>query len=150
MDFNESLLLAIADKLLIGVILLIAAFWLNWRLAKLKGQIALQNAIAPARASAYGALWQLTQPLTPRGEQLPTVQDCAGAFPEVRKWYYAENGAMHLSLDSTDACLKLLTALENRDAEAAKKRATELRTQLKVDLGLYTAAQAKVQLPRAG
>ncbi len=147
---GRHLLGTIADKLLIGIILVIAAFWLNERLEQLKGQIALQNAIALSRASAFGALWNLIQPLTPRGEHLPMEQDCAGAFSDLRKWYYSESGAMHLSLDATDLCLKLLNALESRDAKAAKRWSTALRTQLKVDLGLYTVAQAKIQLPRAG
>jgi hypothetical protein len=148
MGFNESFLLTLIDKLLIGAILLIAGFWLNGRLEKLKGQISLQNALAPARALAFGALWKLTQPLTPRAGQLPTIQECADAFLELRKWYYAENGAMHLSLDAADLCLKLLDSLENRDVKGAKRLATALRTQLKVDLGVYTRAQAGIRLPR--
>jgi hypothetical protein len=148
MGFNESLILIIIDKLLIGAIFLIAGFWLKGRLEKLKGQLALQSALAPARASAFGALWKLTQPLTPRARQLPTIQECADAFLELRKWYYAENGAMHLSLDASDLCLKLLAALENQDGKAAKKLTSGLRTQLKVDLGVYTRGQGRVSLPR--
>jgi hypothetical protein len=148
MGFNESFLLTLIDKLLIGAILLIAGFWLNGRLEKLKGQLALQNALAPARASAFGALWKLTQPLTPRAGQLPAAQECVDAFLELRKWYYSENGAMHLSLDASDLCLKLLDALENQDAIKAKRLASGLRTQMKVDLGVYTRAQARVSLPR--
>jgi hypothetical protein len=93
-------------------------------------------------------LWKLTQPLTPRGEQTPTEDECKGAFPEIRRWYYSESGAMHLSLDATDYCLKLLLALERQDPASAKAHATALRTQLKVDLGVYTKSQAKVRLPR--
>jgi hypothetical protein len=150
MTFNESLVLAVADKLLIGLILAIAGYWLNWRLEKLKGQLALQNAIAPSRTVAFGALWHLTQPITPRGNHLPSEQECANAYEELRKWYYAENGALYLSLDGSDLCLKLISALEGRDARAAKKTASALRTQLKIDLGMYTAADAEVQIPRAG
>lgn len=150
MGFSEALLLAIADKLLIGVILLIAGFWLNERLEKLKGQIALQNAIAPSRLQAYGRLWSATQPLTPRGtDHLPTEQDCEAAFNDIRSWYYSESGAMHLALESADLCLKLLGALEARNSAHAKACATALRTQLKVDLGLYTKAQSRLALPLA-
>lgn len=150
MGLGDSLLLSIADKLLIGVVLLIAGLWLNERLEILKGQIGLQNAMAQSRALAFGTLWALTQPLTPRGVELPTEETCKGAFPEIRKWYYSEAGAMHLSFAATDQYLALLTALERRDSEAAKKHASALRTQLKVDIGVYTKAQAKVRLPNAG
>jgi hypothetical protein len=145
MGLGDSLLLAIADKLLIGVILLIAGLWLNERLEKLKGQIGLQNAMAQSRALAFGKLWNHTQPLTPRGDELPTEEVCKGAFSEIRMWYYSEAGAMHLSFSATDQCLRLLKALEQHNSADAKKHATALRTQLKVDLGVYTKAQARAR-----
>ena len=150
MGLGDSLLLAIADKLLIGLVLLIAGLWINERLEILKGQIGLQNALAPARASAFGALWKATQPLTPRGDELPTAEVCRGTFTEIRKWYYGEDGAMHLSFAATNECLGLLKALERQDCSAAKKHASALRTQLKVDIGVYTKAQARDRLPNAG
>jgi hypothetical protein len=148
MGFNESLLLVIADKLLIGVILLIAGSVLNKRLEKFKGQIALQNVIAPSRLQAFTGLWNLTRSLTPRGKDLlPTEQDCASTFNELRKWYYSEGGAMHLAFESSDLCLKLLNATEAKNCSSAKELATSLRTQLKVDLGLYSKKQAGMRLP---
>ena len=127
MELGDSLLIAIADKLLIGVVLLIAGLWLNERLEVLKGQIGLQNALAQDRAKAFGVLWMATQPLTPRNE-LPTEEACEGAFPEIRKWYYSEAGAMHLSFDATNECLGLLKALEHREAGAAKKLASDRKS----------------------
>ena len=150
MGLNDSLLLAIVDKLLIGVVLLIAGVWLNERLELLKGQIGLQNALAEARAVALGLLWNATQPLTPRGDELPTEEVCKRTFTEIRKWYYSEAGAMNLSFDATNECLGLLKALETADAKVSKTHATALRTQLKVDVGVYTRAQAKMRLPNAG
>jgi hypothetical protein len=40
MDLGDSILLAIVDKLLVGIVVLIAGLWLNERLEKLKGQLA--------------------------------------------------------------------------------------------------------------
>ena len=150
MGLGDSLLLAIADKLLIGVVLLIGGLWLNERLEVLKGQIGLQNALAQARAEAFGCLWKATQPLTPRGSELPTSEICKGTFAEIRKWYYSEAGAMHLSFAATDECLGLLSALERQDCAASKAHASALRTQLKLDIGVYTKSQARTRLPNAG
>jgi hypothetical protein len=150
MELGDALLLSLADKLLIGVVLLIAGLWLNERLEVLKGQIGLQNALAQARADAFGALWKATQPLTPRADELPSAEVCKGTFAEIRKWYYSEAGAMHLSFAATNECLGLLKALEQLDGAATKEHASALRTQLKLDIGVYTKPQARKRLPNAG
>jgi len=150
MGLGESILLAVVDKLLIGIGLLIAGLWLNARLELVKGQIGLQNALAQSRATAFGVLWESTALLTPRGDDVPTEDACNGAFAKIREWYYSGNGAMHLSFAATGHCLGLLEALERRDSAAARKRATALRTQLKVDIGVYTKAQAKAPLVVSG
>jgi hypothetical protein len=150
MSFDQSLLLTIVDKLLIGLLLLIAGYWLNGAVERMKGRIALQNALAPARSAAYSKLWGHTQGLTPRGKLLPSAQDCEKAFIETRAWYYSEGGAMHLTHDATRLTLQLLTCLEQRDAEQAKAIASALRTQLKLDLGTYSKSEAKRPVQNAG
>jgi hypothetical protein len=150
MGLGDSLFLTIVDKLLIGVVLLIAGLWLNERLEKLKGQIGLQNVMVQKRALAFGSLWELTQPLTPRGDEFPTEDDCKGAFEHIRRWYYSEAGAMHLSFEATSQCLMLLKALEKRESANAKTHASGLRTQLKVDIGVYTKSQARTSFLSAG
>ena len=146
MNFEDALLLAIIDKLLIGLVLLIAGLWLNTRLERLKGQISLHNALAQHRAAALGALWNLTQPLTPRNvDPEPTV--CKSSFNDLRRWYYSESGAMHLSYEATDQSLGLLTALQatTPNCVSIKHLASKLRTQLKVDMGVYTKRQSKIK-----
>jgi hypothetical protein len=114
MDLHDPLLLTIVDKLLIGILLLIVGLWLNERFEKLKGEFALATAFAQLRAGAIGALWKLTQPLTPRGGDVPTAKPCKAAFNDVRKCYYSDLGAMHLTFSATDTLLQLLNALEKR------------------------------------
>jgi hypothetical protein len=150
MDFDQSVLLTILDKLLIGLLLAIAGYWLNGALERMKGRIALQNALAPARSAACAKLWGYTQRLTPRGNILPSAEDCERAFTETRAWYYSESGAMHLSHRATRLTLQLLTSLEGRDLEQAKTVASALRTQLKLDLGTYSKSEAKRSVQHAG
>lgn len=150
MDISDNIFLAIIDKLLIGVVVLIAGYWLNSKLEKLKGQIALQNAVAAARGEAYQKLWKLTEKLSPRGESLPSKSECEGAFLDLREWYYSDGNAMYLSLKATDFFLKCLEALEKANQETAKRNATALRTQMKIDIGTYTERESRVQLPIPG
>jgi hypothetical protein len=150
MSFDQSLLLTIVDKLLIGLLLLIAGYWLNGAVERMKGRIALQNALAPARSAAYSRLWGHTQRLTPRGDVLPSAQDCEKAFMETRAWYYSEGGAMHLTHDATKLTLQLLACVERGDSTQAKAIASALRTQLKLDLGTYSKSEAKRPVQNAG
>lgn len=150
MTFYESVLLAILDKAIIGVLILVATYWLNTRLEHLKAQLAQRGALSVPRAQALGMLWKYTQPVTPRGGKLPEISDCEAAFKDIREWYYSQAGAMYLSLDATDRCLALLAALEARDPTTAKREASALRTQLKQDIGSYSEKDAKTPLPNAG
>lgn len=150
MTFDESVLLAILDKAVIAALILLTTYWLNTRLESLKAQLSLQATLAVPRAQALGTLWKHTQPLTPRGEKLPESADCQAAFKAIRDWYHLEAGGMWLSLNATDSCLALLTALEDQDLKAVKAKASALRTQLKQDIGSYSEKEAKTPLPRTG
>jgi hypothetical protein len=60
---------------------------------------------------------------------------------------------MYLSLETAHLLLMGLAALdpsEQFEPRAAKKIYSALRTRTKVDLGVYTPADARVQIPRAG
>jgi hypothetical protein len=155
MNLADSVLLAIVDKLLIGVLILVFGFWLNARLEKLKGQIALQNAVAPNRGAAYEKLWALTEDLSPRGPLELSRDKCQELLNALRKWYYENGYAMYVSLDAADLVLKGLAVLERSEEEQfepqeAKRAFSSLRTQLKVDMGVYTPAEANMQIPKAG
>jgi hypothetical protein len=59
--------------------------------------------------------------------------------------------AMYLSLDAADLFLKGLAELEHPDQfgpEKVKAIYSHLRTQMKVDLGVYTPSDARVQIPK--
>ena len=151
MTLSDSIILAIIDKLLIGVIVLTVAYWLNHRLEILKGSLSFQTALAPNRTEAYQTLWEKTERLTPREVRSLDVSTAKGScFEDLRDWYYKNGNAMYLSLDAADLFLGGLKLLERTDvsAEEIKNHFSLLRTQLKVDLGVYTKADAKVQIPR--
>ena len=155
MNFSESILLAIFDKLLIGVLVLMVAYWLNRRLESLKSSLSFREALAPNRTAAYQALWEKTEPLTPR-EDSELDLDLKAAkslyFERLRTWYYKQGNAMYLSLDATDLFLRGLNLLEREEVspKRIRKHFSSLRTQLKVDLGVYSRADAKIRIPRSG
>jgi len=152
MNLPDNVALAIVDKLLIGILVLIIGYWLNQRLETFKGSLAFQTALAPKRSAAYETLWEKTELLTPREVATLDVSAAKGScFEDLRNWYYDKGNAMYLSLDSADLFLRGLKLLECADqvsAEEIKAHFSSLRTQLKVDLGVYTRADAKVQIPR--
>jgi hypothetical protein len=153
MNLSDSILLAIVDKFLIAALILFFGFWLNTRLEKLKGQIALQNAVGPARGGAYAKLWALTEELSPRGPLEPPRDKYIQLFEALRGWYYTAGNAMYLSIDAADLFLQGLEVLEHPDRSEsgqAKKIYSALRTQMKIDLGVYAPADARVQIPMAG
>ena len=166
MQLEDAILLAVVDKLFIGVLLLIFGLWINGKLEKTKGEIALQvekekgrialqvqNAVSPFRGTAYARLWSLTEELSPRGPLELSFEERTKLREALREWYYKAGNAMYLSIDSADLFLKGLTALEHADKfepGTSKSIFSALRTQMKVDLGIYTKDDARTQIPRAG
>lgn len=166
MVLGDSILLAIVDKLVIGILILFVGLWLNAKLDKAKGEIALQleqekgrialqvqNAISPFRGAAYAKLWALTEELSPHGPIGLSAEKRSELFDALRKWYYKAGNAMYLSINAADLFLKGLAVLEHADQfEPGKSKSifSALRTQMKVDLGIYTSADARVQIPKAG
>ena len=152
MSLEDQIIVSIVDKLLIGVLLLILGFWLNARLEKLKGQIELGKATASFRAAAYGALWEYTEPLSPRGKGDIDAETRKTARENLTKWYYAQGNALYLSLDAADLFLRGLPLLDdesNSKSDVIRSTFSALRTQLKVDIGVYSLKDATVQIPRA-
>ena len=151
MVLPENIILAILDKLIIGAIVLIVTYWLNQRLETLKASLSFQTALAPKRTAAYETLWEKTKPLTPRNESALDISAAKGScFEDLRKWYYDKGNAMYLSLNSADLFLGGLKLLESNSVSPKEiiKHFTSLRTQLKVDLGFYSKADAKIKIPR--
>jgi hypothetical protein len=152
MNLPGDILLVIVDKVLIGVLVLIVGYWLNKRIETLKGSLAFQTALAPERTGAYKTLWEKTKPFTPREvAELDVNVVKSSCFKDLRDWYYDQGNAMYLSLDAADLFLGGIKLLEHADQGSAKKikdHFSSLRTQLKVDLGVYTRADAKIQIPR--
>jgi len=152
MNLAEMLSVAADDKVLIGLLGLVAGYLLNRRIETLKGGLAYRTALAPKRTNAYEALWKLTEPLAPRRvSDLDVSAAKGGCFADLRRWYYNGGNAMYLSLDAADLFLQGLELLESDHVRAEKtvELFSSLRTQLKVDLGVYSRKDARTRIPRS-
>ncbi len=153
MELCDAIILAVVDKLLIAVIVLLVGFWLNRKLERFKGGLSFQTALAPNRTQAYQGLWAMTEPLSPRDIKSLDVSVAKGrSLQQLRDWYYKNGNAMYLSLDAADLFLRGLQLLERPavSAKEIKDHFSSLRTQLKVDLGIYGRSEARIKLPRSG
>ena len=154
LNFNQQLLLTIIDKGLIGIILLIIGFWIKTRIERLKGEEALRRLIvgqiASARSPAYLELWQLTVKTSPSKTRALSQQEKDDLFDSLTTWYYDKGNAIFLSVAATDLFLKARGMLKesNSSDQETTDAFSKLRTQLKVDMGVYSDQDARTQLPK--
>lgn len=93
MGLPENILLALFDKLLIGLLLAVVGLWINRNLEQIKAYLALRNVIAPLRATSYGSLWKVTEKLTPRDSLIFSGNQKSVVLNELRDWYYEKGNA---------------------------------------------------------
>jgi len=156
MGLEESIILSIIDKLLIGVLMLVFGYWFNEKLEKLKGQINLTNAVAPNRANAYENLWEITEPFSPHFDKPHDNQEMEEVREKLSSWYYDDGNAMYLTFEASNLFLKSLALLDKEEDvpwediwKDIKKAFSSLRTQLKIDIGTYSQKEARRQLPES-
>jgi len=143
MSLSEEIILVVVDKLLIGGILGAAALYVSSRLERRKAADELKKAFAADRAKAYQGLWAAS--ITPVDE--PSRSAVAESL---RKWY-AEGGALFLSLTASREFFRAKKALHDPDTrlDLAKAALSRLRTELKHDCGSYSRQEAETQIIEA-
>lgn len=169
MTFTEQLILTVVDKLLIALIAALVGYWVKGRLERVRREEQAQLArikreeqaqlarakreeqfrllIATTAMPAYQALWSITEAANFSTEADLTTEDRRDFSEELRTWYYAKGNAMFLSWDATDLLLRAKKLLdEGKPSEDVRKAFSDLRTKLKVDMGVYDPEQAKKQL----
>jgi hypothetical protein len=147
MTYDQTLLLTVIDKLIIGVLLLIFGFWISRSLERFKANEALKAAFAPLRATKYQELWSKTELLSPTNPDVTQPQR-KQLHDSLKQWYYDSGGAMVLSLNAADLFLKAQKSLLKPEitSEEIVTIFSGLRTELKIDLGVYRPAERNVQI----
>jgi hypothetical protein len=144
MDFVEKLILAVADKAVLGLLILAVGYWLNRKLEQFKSELDLRRNVAADRAKAYRELWQLTQKLGGTSDARPIDPVARKTFSEeLYSWYWDQGNALYLSQRATALLMKSWPKLESGSAKEVREHFSSLRTQLKIDCGVYSEKEAR-------
>ena len=108
-------------------------------------------ALSERRLQPYRELWQLSEPLSPDATK---AIDRAALRTAFRNWYYTNGNGLFLSWDAMDAYLRAIRLLRKADSEVpddlVRDAFSALRTQMKLDLSVYSSATAMAQLAADG
>ena len=148
MTFYEELLLKIIDSLIIGVLILFVGYWLNRGLEKFKSKEEYQRQLAQSKINAYQRLWSLMETVRPSREGEITYDERARLAERLRSWYYDDGNGLYLPhktagvfIDSRDALLD-----KNITDDQIKEQFSKLRTQMKIDAGVYDQKEAQIPI----
>jgi hypothetical protein len=144
----------IAKLVLLPGVGFLFGFAAQWFLQERKSRDELVRALADQRAASLCKLWEITT--------LPaevTALEASMATPsEVRErldksvldWYTKQAGALFLSWNATQLLFRLLDLLRSEKAtkEQLESAVSSLRSQLKLDCGVYSRSEAQRYLIR--
>ncbi|HEV7747168.1 MAG TPA: hypothetical protein VGO56_19390 [Pyrinomonadaceae bacterium] len=149
MSFIQQLIIVVADKLMIGIAIVVVGYIFNKRLKVMENkqmldlQVAAQ--IAAARLPAYKALWEYQETSSPTLDSDLTVQQRKELEDKLRKWYYKDGNGIFLSHEAATSYLKARDCLKKEGAKFEDIRAdfSSLRTQMKEDMRIYNSEEGK-------
>ncbi|SFG11399.1 hypothetical protein [Neptunomonas qingdaonensis] len=160
---KEAFFASFSTAMLLAVVGWIARAWITEKLAagfrletdktleEIKSRYAKQIALTDSRVAAYRSLWEKTKDLNPRDKLRLDQGQLNSIFEDLRKWYYDDGNAMHLSASTTNDFLKGLQYLECEPTEknltVVKKLFSSVRTHIKEDLGVYDRDEVSATLP---
>jgi hypothetical protein len=164
MSFTDELYLRLIDTGLLGFILLVAAYLLNKFLETFKGQQAREidlfkaklqresessTQIALSRLPSYKQLWALTEIVSPATKTEITADQKQKLEAKLRSWYYHDGNGIFLSLEAARRFLHAKNKLALSDSvsfQDIQAAFSDLRTQMKSDIGVYGLADAQVDI----
>ena len=147
---NSELLKIVFEKGLLAIVVLLAAFLLNMVLQRSRLRGEATNQIAADRSMAYIELWKLLSAVRPRDDEIISPGRVAQIESVLYDWYHTEAYALYMSWRTTKRYMQLRKTLQLTpiDSDKIRKGVSSLRTQLKVDCGVYSSFDALRQLPR--
>lgn len=147
---NREILKILFEKGLLAIIVLMAAFLFNLILQrnKLRGEAA--NEIAADRSKAYIELWKRLAEVRPGGDEEISPEKVKQIESALIDWYHKEAFALYMSWGTAKRYMQLRKSLEETPINSRKitRQVSLLRTQLKVDCGIYSEIEAIMPLPK--
>jgi hypothetical protein len=106
-----------------------------------------QTAISDAEV-VRRRLWALTEIVSPSVTDDLTNEQRKQFAETLRTWYYTDGNGIYLSRKAADLFLKAKASLTDpgKDSKAIREAFSALRTQLKMDAGVYSAKDAEIQI----
>jgi hypothetical protein len=144
MTFDEQLRITLLDKGLLGAILALAAFALNWLLERRKARNELLKAISLQRVDAYKKLWALLEAVKASDEAEIPNGEMDRLAVALTTWYYEDGGGLFLSHAAAGQCIGARGLLEaHAGPKVLRERFSQLRSQLKYDCGIQSRREMK-------
>ncbi|MEL6866167.1 MAG: hypothetical protein AAFP19_17190 [Bacteroidota bacterium] len=145
---GQDLFITVLDKGLLALIALLVGFYFNRLLQERKARDSMLETITAQRVKAYQRLWEATKVAEFAREQEISETEKKDLSNKLTEWYYKDGGAMFLSFDATKSYGKAKEVLVNPQSSLyeVKKAFSDIRTQLKKDLKVYTAEEEKKQV----
>ncbi len=102
----------------------------------------------PSRLEALKKLWTSTEQMSPTASEQLSPKMRKELDAELRQWFYKNGNGIFLSIKAADAFLKARKILTDKltTFEEVHKAFSRVRTQLKIDLGVYSPDEAKYQI----
>lgn len=146
---DEKVYLILLEKGLLAVVLVFVTFLFNWVLQaiQLRGETAKD--LISDRSKAYIELWKGLAEIRPLSNEEVTPEKAQEMEKFLVDWYHNKANALYMSWNTTRKYMLVRQALEEHpiDSQKIRKRISRLRTQLKVDCGIYTDLEAFLPLP---
>ena len=94
------------------------------------------------RLEAYKQLWEITESIHDiSGSLEPAVKD--NILADLNAWYFENGNGLFLSSNASDILRTAIRAMNTASLSDAKARFSELRVQLKNDIGLYDEIESE-------
>jgi hypothetical protein len=123
---------------------------MNRSIERLKHQLEFRKQTALARDAGYRRLWALMEIVSPTVEDNDdlTKERRDRLAQDLRSWYYTDGGGVYLSRKAADLFLRAKDTLKDAATDTNKIREafSAVRTQLKVDVGVYDDKDAETQI----
>ena len=147
-EFQKDIWLSVLDKGFLAIVLAVIAGLVKWLLQRDQAQRDLVREISPKRAEAYERLWKVTEPFCRKKSSEIDQKFRDEMHTKLNEAYFDEGAAMYLSHKASSLFVKAKRHLVDNNTKAAVliEELSSFRTQLKVDLRIYTKREAETPL----
>jgi hypothetical protein len=104
--------------------------------------------VMPLRLEALKRLWSCMEPLSPTATAPLSQAEREKLDAQLRQWYYANGDGIFLGIQAAAAYFDARATLLNEQIsdKGVREAFSRLRTQIKIDVGVYSPEEAKRQI----